>query len=119
MDEVSDGDDEHDGDGGNAEAGPSQPSTARSNINKGQAIEIVKFELVTDPAEKERIIKQLVDVERPDQLSRFNTLFDELELWKETKFEGRWKGFFQRIAAKVRNRDKPIIDRRSAFADNF
>lgn len=101
--ELSDDDDDEDDDTReNAEAGPSQPKTARSKTGQGQSIEIVRLDLVTDPAEKEQIIKQLVDTDRPEQLSRFNTLFDELESWKETGFEGLWKGFFQRIAAKVR-----------------
>lgn len=58
------------------------------------------IEHVSDPKEKARIVASVIrdDVK---QRSRFDTVLNELEIWKEEKFPGHLKAFFERMEIKV------------------
>ena len=102
MDDFSEDDDDFDNKNGNAVAGASQTNRTRRDQAPRQQREVVQLDLVTNPTEINRIIDRTVG-QAPDQVSRFNVLWDELELWKEGGFQGRFKHFFQRVAQKVRD----------------
>lgn len=75
-------------------------STTLTDPTDSDDSDFAEVEHVSDPAERQRIVRTYVSRDG-NRRQLFQTMWDELELWRQSDFEGTYRRLFERVAQKV------------------